>query len=142
MLRLLIIDDSPVRIDILRQWVPDDIHAVYTTSAGRAMKVLDLDPGTVYAGIMLDHDLGQQVAAEAEHDFTGMDVARRIVLRVPSDIPILVHSTSWSGAASMQHTLEAAGFPVNRIRFDDLTRERLLDWLEDVRAEWQYRTGA
>ena len=140
MLRILVIDDSPVRLGLLRQWMPDDVHAVYSTSAGRAMKLLDLDPGTVYAGIMLDHDLDQQVAVEAEHDFTGLDVARRIVLRIPPDIPVLVHSTNWSGAASMQHMLVAAGFAVTRIRFDDLTRERLLDWLEDVRAEWQYRT--
>ena len=140
MLRILVIDDSPLRIDLLRQWMPDDVHAVYSTSAGRAMKLIDLDPGTVYAGIMLDHDLDQQVAVEAEHDFTGRDVARRIVLRIPRDVPVLVHSTNWSGAASMHHTLEAAGFAVTRIRFDDLTRERCLDWLQEVRAEWQYRT--
>ena len=139
-IRLLIIDDSNERITTLRQWLPADVHAVSTTSAGRALKILDLDPGTVYAGILLDHDLGQQVVADAEHGLTGLDVARRISLRIAPDIPILVHSMSWQGGSAVQQLLEAAGFSATRIRFAELTRERLLDWLEDVRAEWQLRS--
>ena len=139
-LRLLIIDDSNERLTTLRQWLPADIHAVSATSAGRALKILDLDPGTVYAGILLDHDLGQQVVADAEHGLTGLDVARRIVQRIAQDTPVLVHSMSFAGGSSMQRLLEAAGFAVTRIRFEELTRERLLDWLEDVRAEWQFRS--
>ena len=142
MLRLLIIDDSNERIATLRSWLPDDVHPVVATSPGRALKVLDLDPGTVYAGILLDHDLGQQVVSDAEHGLTGLDVARRIALRISPDVPILVHSMSHQGASAMQQLLESAGFSATCIRFAELTRERLLDWLEDVRAEWQYRTGA
>ena len=139
-IRLLIIDDSNERITTLHQWLPGDVRAVSTTSAGRALKILDLDPGTVYAGILLDHDLGQQVVAEAEHGLTGLHVARRIVQRVARDAPVLVHSMSWQGGSAMQQLLEAAGFAVTRIRFEELTRERLLHWLEDVRAEWQFRS--
>jgi CheY-like chemotaxis protein len=138
-IRLLIIDDSNERIATLRQWLPADVHVVSATSAGRALKILDLDHGTVYAGILLDHDLGQQVVAEAEHGLTGLHVARRIVQRIARDAPVLVHSMSLAGGSSMQHLLEAAGFAVTRIRFEELTRERLLDWLEDVRAEWAAR---
>ena len=58
MLRLLIIDDSDTRIDTLKQWLPDDVHPVFATSAGRTLRMIDLDPGAVYAGILLDHDLG------------------------------------------------------------------------------------
>ena len=105
------------------------------------MKILDLDPGAVCAGILLDHDLGQQVVNDAEHGLTGLDVARRIALRIAPDIPILVHSMSWAGGSAMQQALEGAGFAVTRIRFEELTRERLLDWLEDVRAEWACRAG-
>lgn len=47
---------------------------------------------------------------------------------------------SWQGGSAMQQLLEAAGFAVTRIRFQELSRERLLDWLEDVRAEWQLRS--
>lgn len=68
MLRLLIIDDSNERIATLRSWLPDDVQPVVATSPGRALKVLDLDPGTVYAGILLDHDLGQQVVSDTETD--------------------------------------------------------------------------
>jgi len=139
-IRLLIIDDSNERITTLHQWLPGDVRAVSATSAGRALKILDLDPGTVYAGILLDHDLGQQVVADAEHGLTGLDVARRISLRIAPDVPILVHSMSWQGGSAMQQLLEAAGFAVTRIRFEELTRERLLHWLEDVRAEWQFRS--
>ena len=141
MLRLLIIDDSNERITTLRQWLPVDVHAVSATSAGRALKILDLDPGSVYDGILLDHDLGQQVVSDTEHGLTGLDVARRIVQRIARDTPVLVHSMSFTGGSSMQQLLEATGFSVTRIRFTELTRERLLDWLEDVRAEWQLRSA-
>ena len=141
MLRLLIIDDSQRRIEMLREWLPGDVHPVSVTSAGRALRMLDLDPGKVYAGILLDHDLGQQVVNDAEHGLTGRDVARRIALRVAPEIPVLVHSMNWLGSSAMQQALEAAGFSVTRIRFEELTRERLLDWLEDVRSEWQFRAG-
>ena len=141
MLRLLIIDDSDPRIDTLKQWLPDDVHSVFATSAGRALKMIDLDPGAVYAGILLDHDLGQQVVNEAEHRLTGLDVARRIALRITPDVPILVHSMSYQGGSAMQQVLDGAGLAVTRIRFEELTRERFLDWLEDVRAEWACRSG-
>jgi len=141
MLRLLIIDDSDTRIDTLKQWLPGDVHAVVATSAGRALKMIDLDPGAVYSGILLDHDLGQQVVNDAEHGLTGLHVARRIALRINSDVPILVHSMSFQGGSAMQHVLEGAGFAVTRIRFEELTRERVLDWLQDVRAEWACRAG-
>jgi CheY-like chemotaxis protein len=138
-LRLLIIDDSDTRIDTLKQWLPDDVHSVFATSAGRALKMIDLDPGAVYAGILLDHDLGQQVVNEAEYGLTGLHVARRIALHITPDVPILVHSMSFQGGSAMQQVLEGAGFAVARIRFEELTRERFLDWLEDVRAEWSVR---
>ena len=141
MLRLLIIDDSNQRIATLRCWLPDDVHTVVATSPGRALKVLDLDPATIYAGILLDHDLGQQVVSDAEHGLTGLHVARRIALRVSPDVPILVHSMSHQGGSAMQQLLEAAGFNTTRIRFAELTRERLIDWLEDVRAEQQFRSA-
>jgi CheY-like chemotaxis protein len=141
MLRLLIIDDSNERIATLRSWLPVDVHPVIATSPGRALKVVDLDPGTVYAGILLDHDLGQQVVSDAEHGLTGLDVARRIALRISPDVPILVHSMSHQGGSAMQQLLESAGFSTTRIRFAELSRERLLDWLEDVRAEQQLRSS-
>jgi CheY-like chemotaxis protein len=141
MLHLLVIDDSDERIATLREWLPDDVHPVFVTSAGRALKMIDLDPGKVYAGILLDHDLGQQVVNDAEHGLTGLDVARRIALRIAPEIPILVHSMNWHGNSAMQQALEAAGFTVTRIRFEELNRSRLVDWLKDVRSEWQFRTG-
>jgi CheY-like chemotaxis protein len=140
-LRLLIIDDSNERLATLRSWLPDDVHPVIATSPGRALKILDLDPGTVYAGILLDHDLGQQVVSGAEHGLTGLDVARRIAHRVAPDIPILVHSMSHHGGTAMQQLLESAGFSVTRIRFEELSLVRLRDWLEDVRAEYLLRSA-
>jgi hypothetical protein len=89
----------------------------------------------------LDHDLGQQVISDAEHGLTGLDVARRVAHRISPDVPILVHSMSYQGGTAMQRFLETAGFSVTRIRFEELTRERLLEWLEDVRAEQQFRSS-
>ena len=36
-LRLLIIDDSDMRIDTFKQWLPDDVQPVFATTAGRAL---------------------------------------------------------------------------------------------------------
>ncbi|WP_292977744.1 hypothetical protein, partial [Nitrosomonas sp.] len=54
--RLLLIEDSPARIEQFRQWVPESMVLVTVTSAGRAIGILQRSDPFDYAGIMLDHD--------------------------------------------------------------------------------------
>jgi len=89
--RLLIVEDSAERERLFREWIPDDFRATFVKSAGRAMKVLELDAGRVYAGILLDHDLDQAVAAESELQLSGRQVVEQLVKKVDVDVPVLIH---------------------------------------------------
>ena len=77
--RLLIVEDSAERERLFREWIPDDFRVTFVKSAGRALKVLELDAGRVYAGILLDHDLDQAVAIESELQLSGRQVVERMV---------------------------------------------------------------
>lgn len=49
----------------------------------------------------------------------------------------LIHSVNASQAPVMADRLESAGFWVTRVPMDKLTKEKLDDWLEEVREIWQ-----
>ena len=138
-IRILIVEDNRERIDLFTQWLPADVIAVFAKSAGRAMRIIELDPGAVYAGIALDHDLFEQAISDEEYRFSGVDVARKIIGKVSIEVPILIHSMNWRGASAMSKLLTSAGFAVTRSPFSDLTERRFLAWLDDVRAEYTYR---
>jgi len=123
MLRLLIIDDSNERIATIRDWLPDDVHPVIAASPGRALKVLDLDPGTVYAGILLDHDLGQQVSQrrstgspastwprELRYGFQPASRYWCIPLAIKADLRC---SSSWNPQASPQPASDSRNSPAS-----------------------------
>jgi len=132
-MRILIIEDDPAREEKLCSWVPVDMKAVIARSAGTAIGILKRDRGKVYAGIVLDHDLDQRPASETDRFMCGKDVADAIIVNVSKDIPILIHSINESQAPVMQTTLEEAGFAVERIPMDILTRESFNEWLGYVR---------
>lgn len=70
--------------------------------------MIELDPGAVHPGFLLDHELGEQIP---------------------------VHSVNWQGGSAMQQAIEGTGLAVTRVRFFEVrTCARLLDWLEDARA--------
>ena len=135
--RLLIVEDSDARVNKFREWIADPFRATYVRSAGRALKVLELDAGRVYAGILLDHDLDQAVADESERSLTGRQVVKRLVRTVDRDVPVLIHSVNPLGARMMEQSLVEHGFDVTRVPFFNLNRERLARWLEIVREEWE-----
>ena len=136
LIRLLVIEDNEKRIGLFKQWMPPDIQATYVRSAGRAVRVIKLDEGTIYAGICLDHDLNDQIVAEEERGINGVEVVRRLIEHTSRDVPILVHSMNFSGGTSMFRMLEAQGFTVTRIPFKHLHKKVFLGWIDDVRAEW------
>ena len=64
--RLLLIEDDSERIEQFRAWLPEDARLVVAMSAGRAIGTLQRDGRGVYAGVMLDHDLQQHAATDAD----------------------------------------------------------------------------
>ena len=70
-LRLLLIEDSDERLELFQRWIPPGFRLVSVRSAGRALRVLEVDAGRVYAGILLDHDLDQSVALASELRLSG-----------------------------------------------------------------------
>lgn len=136
-LRLLIVEDDPAREQRLREWLPEDIKPVVATSAGKALGVIRLDRGRVYAGIVLDHDLQGRRAADSDLHMSGQDVVRAIVQYVSNDVPILVHSVNASQSAVMVSRLSGAGFGVSRIPMDHLTKESFQSWISYIRDVWK-----
>ncbi len=132
-LRVLVVEDTDARVDTFRSWLPTDIRLVHARSAGAAIGILRRDDGRTYAGIMLDHDLQEQAVTRMEEHLSGKDVVRAIIRGVHRDVPVLVHSMNSSGGPAMVDLLRGAHFEVTRIPMASMTRERLLDWLEDVR---------
>ena len=137
-LRLLVVEDSEARMELFREWIPEGFRATFVRSAGRAMKVLELDAGRVYAGILLDHDLDQAVADDSELVLTGRQVVDRLVRVVDRNVPVMIHSVNLLGARMMEQTLVAHGFDVTRVSFFQLDENRLVRWLEGVREEWEF----
>jgi hypothetical protein len=72
--------------------------------------------------VCLDHDLGpnRQRHGETFNPGVGRDVADFLATRKAS-CPVIIHSSNAEGAYSMQLSLEAAGWSVERVApFDDL----------------------
>lgn len=134
-LRLLIVEDDPVREQTFRTWLPSDVQPVVARSAGRALGIVRRDPGRVYAGIVLDHDLQGQVASEADRFLTGQDVVRAVLRYVSPEVPVLVHSMNASQSVLMINALATAGFEVTKIPMEALTKASFLAWLQEVR-DW------
>lgn len=133
MLRLLRVEDDDERIARFVAWGPPDVRWVVARGGGRALGLLERDPGRVYAGILLDHDLPGQAVNAAERNVTGTEVARGLVRCVDPEIPILIHSMNRGAARRMATPLITAGFEVSVIPMADLTQDRFLAWLETVR---------
>ncbi|MEE2829157.1 MAG: cyclic-phosphate processing receiver domain-containing protein [Myxococcota bacterium] len=134
-LRLLLVEDSAIREERIRLWLPPEVHMVWAKSAGAAIGVLQRDRGRTYAGLRLDHDLQQQVRGGADGELTGQDVVLKVIEVIDKDVPILVHSMNDAGGAAMAGQLEKAGFEVTRWPWADMSKGVFERWLEEVR-EW------
>jgi CheY-like chemotaxis protein len=140
-LRILIVEDNSERIECFRSWLPEDVRWVVATGAGRAIGIIQRDRRSVYAGIMLDHDLVEQIVADGEQNFSGTHVSNAIIEHISTDVPILIHSMNFAAAKTMVSKLEQAGFWVTRIPMSALTQEKLEAWLEEVRDIWRIMQG-
>ncbi|MGZ0020553.1 cyclic-phosphate processing receiver domain-containing protein [Nitrosomonas sp. wSCUT-2] len=137
--RLLLIEDSNARIQQFRDWLPEGVVLIVTASAGRAIGTLQHSLPYDFAGIMLDHDLDQQVINETEKLFSGTNVVDSLIKKIDKEIPVLIHSINAVGAARMQRKLCGAGFDVTINPMTNLTNERFEAWLDNVLELWEYR---
>ena len=139
-LKILIIEDDSKRIRKLEEWLPTDFQGVFVKSVGRTIELLEYynfrDNGQVYAGIMLDLDLQQQVATGADQDLSGSTVIKSIIRYMSVDIPILIHSRTLKRVIYMEEKLSDAGFIVTRMPMDQMDKDLLRRWLGGVRANW------
>ena len=135
--RILMIEDDEVRIARIAAWLPPDLRLVVTRSAGRAMRTLQLDRPTTYAGIMLDHDLQQQIAADAEASLSSSNLIDLIIRKIDHDVPVLVHSMNASRGPVLVERLRNAGFYTSYVPFEHLTRQGFLNWIEYVHELWE-----
>lgn len=133
MLRVLIIEDNPERERPILAGLPSDVKGVVARSAGLAIGILRRDPGKVYSGVILDHDLHERQIVAADAHLNGQDVVGAIAQYVDRAVPVLIHSMNATQRAVMARTLERAGFEVTTIPMNLLDREAMCEWLRAVR---------
>jgi CheY-like chemotaxis protein len=124
-LRLLVIEDNPDRIKLISGWLPSDVRLVVASSAGRAiglLKTIKRNEESPYAGLLLDHDLHQQIVTEVDRLLSGSNVLQFIIQYLPSDTPVLIHSMNFRRADDLLKKLRAAKFDVTRIPFSVLNK--------------------
>jgi len=131
------VEDNRARVEVIRSWLPDDVHLVWAQSAGVAIGILERDGQDVYAGLLLDHDLYMRPRSEDDRFQSGTNVVDVAMESLDRDTAILVHSMNPSAAVDMVKRLDAAGFVVTRIPMAELTGGDFLDWLAEVREAWE-----
>lgn len=136
-IRLLIIEDNAERITRFTSWLPRDVVTVVATSAGRAIGIIQRDQGRAYAGILLDHDLQENVVTDADKGLSGSDVVKSLIVNISRDVPVLVHSMNPFQGPLMAEKLEREGFFVTRIPMSELTLEKFDEWLDEVRIFYE-----
>lgn len=127
-LRLMVVENDPARVKRLQSWLPPNIRLVVASSASVAETMLRLDRGSVYSGLMLDHDLNPDPVGDNR---PGSTLLYAITLYVDRHVPILVHSMNPAGAARMTSVLREAGYDVEIRRFYDLPKSFFLAWLSE-----------
>lgn len=138
-IRILLIEDDIARVRQIEEWLPADVRLVHAGSAGRAIGVLQRDR-SVYAGIMLDHDLQGRVVTERDTELSGSTVVKAIIAQVPASTPIMIHSMNSTYAPRMMTALDKAGFSVTRLPMSVMTSENLAEWLDEVQEAWEDRS--
>jgi hypothetical protein len=136
--RLLLIEDSPHRIDIFRRWLAgSEFILIEASSAGRALGLLRKGMTDGIAGLCLDHDLDQQPVTESDLRLSASNLMSAITLSLPRSTPVLIHSMNVQKPVIMKRMLKSAGFSVTRTRFVALTQMSFENWLDEVRDNFE-----
>lgn len=126
MVKILILEDDPNRVDIFRATLGDRHSLAFAETAAAAIAAINSTPFDV---IFLDHDLGGQTYVAESDENTGSEVVRHLAYACGGgrETPIIIHSMNLPAAQAMQKNLLAAGYRhVYQIPFSKLT-EYLVD---------------
>jgi len=141
LVRILLVEDSLERAVWFKQTArvgrgpaskDCEFRFVWARSAGAAIGILKRDPGRVYAGILLDHDLTEQALTAADGLYNGKNVTASVIQYVDPTVPVLVHSSNVTEAPKMAQLLRKAGFMVEQVAYADLEAPRYQQWLNEV----------
>lgn len=136
--RIVLIEDDWGRIETFKQWLAKtEFILVVTHSGGQALGMLRKGSTEAVAGMLLDHDLSDAPLTDVDHRLSTSDIIPLIQRSVRRTVPILIHSHNMNKPVTMQRALESSGFSVTRIRFGVLSEERFMEWLEEVRDNWE-----
>lgn len=135
--RILIIEDDPLRISRLLEWLPKGCKAVIAESTGKALGLLNPQSISDYAGIVLDHDLQQQVYTEQDLSLSGSALINVIATRVPRWVPVLIQSVNVSKGPAMAKRLINAGFTVDHVPMSRLKQQYYCTWVSEALQLWQ-----
>ena len=135
--RLLLVEDDIGRVQDFRTWLPPWAKLVWAQSAGGAIGLIRRDPGHVYGGVLLDHDLGQRAMTADDESLSGSNVAIALIEHFSIDIPILIHSTNQVQVPRVARQLEEKRFWVTRIPFYDMTKDAFLRWVQEAHELWE-----
>lgn len=136
--RILLIEDDPERIEIIRSWlVGTGFVLIEASSGGRAMGILRKNMTDGIAGVMLDHDFEKQPITVADMNISGTDLISSISTSLERHIPILVHSMNSSKSPAMAKRLISHGFSVTKIKMEELKKGNFYEWLQEVREQWE-----
>jgi hypothetical protein len=134
---ILLIEDNLQRI----KWF--DIHLllgfrlVVAKNGGSALGMIERDPGYVYGGILLDHDLHLHQLTFEDRNLSGSQIINQIIAKISKNVPVLIHSMNPGKAPAMVRKLESAGFSaVSRISWYAINTMVYHEWLEEVRKAW------
>ena len=84
--------------------------------------------GRVYSGILLDHDLQEQVITDSDRYLSSTNLIDLIIENIEKDVPILMHSMNSVQTIPMKKKLESAGFEVTQNSMEDLTKLSFHEW--------------
>jgi len=132
--RILMVEDDEARVALVRSWLPTWARLVWAQSAGAAIGLIQRDAGRLYAGVLLDHDLGLRTKTEADSTLSGTDVTKALLEKFSSDIPILVHSMNSVRVPRLVRMLEDRGFWVTAVPFEALTQQVFRAWIDEIGA--------
>jgi len=126
--RILLIEDNVDRVNLFKQWLCEEGLLTVASSVGKAMGMLLRDKGRVYSGILLDHDLQEQVITDSDLYLSSTNLVDLIIENIEKDVPILMHSMNSVQTVPMKKKLESAGFEVTQNPMADFTKLSFNEW--------------
>ena len=126
MFRVLVLDDSPERLDAFAEILEGCRFRLVSTSKAARIALLDEEPFDL---VCLDHDLGEFGAVRPGN---GMEVAQFIARDMRDKIPrwVLIHSSNVPAAERMESELYDARISVMRAAYSAEMLKELSNWIK------------